>query len=33
MAISMDNGLDPFSIWSSRFRWLLPHYIVIGVLP
>jgi hypothetical protein len=32
MAISMDNGLDPFSVWSDRFRWLLPHYIVIGVL-
>ena len=32
MAISMDNGLDPFSVWNSRFRWLLPHYIVIGLL-
>jgi hypothetical protein len=32
MAISMDKGLDPFSVWNTRFRWLLPHYIVIGVL-
>jgi len=32
MAISADNRIDPFSVWSSRFRWLLPHYIVIGLL-
>ncbi|MEO8458144.1 MAG: hypothetical protein ABI559_10055 [Chloroflexota bacterium] len=32
MAISMDNGIDAFTVWSSRFRWLLPYYIVIGLL-
>jgi hypothetical protein len=32
MAISLENRLDPLSVWSSRFRWLLPHYIVIGLL-
>jgi hypothetical protein len=32
MAISVDKGLEPFSVWNTRFRWLLPHYIVIGVL-
>ena len=32
MEISTDNRIDPFSVWSRRFRWLLPHYIVIGLL-
>jgi hypothetical protein len=32
MAISTENRIDLFSVWSSRFRWLLPHYIVIGLL-
>jgi hypothetical protein len=31
MAISLDNGIDPFSVWDNRFRWLLPHYIVSGL--
>lgn len=32
MAIAMDDGFDQFSVWNRHFRWLLPHYIVIGLL-
>ena len=32
LAIALDTGRHPFSVWSDRFRWLLPHYVLLGVL-
>jgi hypothetical protein len=32
LAIALHNGRHPFPVWSESFRWLLPHYILLGVL-
>ena len=32
LAIGLETGRHPFTIWSENFRWLLPHYILLGVL-
>lgn len=32
LAIGLDTGRPPFTVWSDRFRWLLPHYVLLGVL-
>ena len=32
LAISLDTGRNPFSIWGDNFRWVLPHYVLLGVL-
>jgi hypothetical protein len=32
LAIGLDTGRHPFTVWSDRFRWLLPHYVLLGVL-
>jgi hypothetical protein len=31
-AISLDGAGKPLSIWNDAFRWLLPHYVVLGSL-
>jgi hypothetical protein len=32
LVISLDRHMDVFSIWNDSFRWLLPHYVVLGLL-
>jgi hypothetical protein len=32
LAVALDTGRRPFSIWSERFRWLIPHYVLLGIL-
>jgi hypothetical protein len=31
-AIALDTGTDPRSVWSGAFRWMLPHYVMFGML-
>ncbi|MCH7997898.1 MAG: hypothetical protein IIA91_00245 [Chloroflexi bacterium] len=31
-AIAIDTRGNPFSIWNEKFRWLFPHYVIVGVL-
>jgi hypothetical protein len=31
-AISLDGAGKPLSVWNDAFRWLLPHYVVLGSL-
>lgn len=32
IAIAVETRSNPFAIWGERFRWLLPHYVIVGVL-
>ena len=32
LVISLDRGLKPFEVWSDCFRWMLPHYVLLGLL-
>ncbi len=32
LAIALDTARHPWHIWSDRFRWLLPHYVLLGIL-
>lgn len=29
-AIALDTQREPISVWNEKFRWLLPHYLVLG---
>lgn len=31
-AIAAETGGHPLSVWNEKFRWLFPHYVIIGVL-
>jgi hypothetical protein len=31
-AISLDGAGKPLSVWNDAFRWLLPHYVILGSL-
>ena len=31
-AIAIETRGNPFSIWNEKFRWLLPHYVIVGVM-
>ncbi len=32
VAISVETGRSAFAVWNARFRWLLPHYVFLGML-
>ena len=32
MAIGLEVGRNPVSVWRDKFRWLLPYYVILGVL-
>ncbi len=32
LAIALETRSQPILIWNERFRWLLPHYVIVGVL-
>lgn len=32
LAIGLDTRTSPFSVWNDNFRWLFPHYVVVGIL-
>ena len=32
LAIAVEKGLNIISVWNARFRWLLPHYVLLGML-
>ena len=32
LAIASETRSQPISVWNERFRWLLPYYVVVGVL-
>ncbi len=32
LAIAIDTRNHPFSVWNEKFRWLFPHYIIVGIL-
>ena len=32
LAIGLDTRTSPFSVWNDNFRWLLPHYVIVGIL-
>ncbi len=32
LAIASETSSQPISVWNERFRWLFPHYVVVGVL-
>ena len=32
MAISLETGNHPWTVWNVNFRWTLPHYVILGVL-
>ena len=29
-ALALDLGVDPRQVWTRNFRWLYPHYLVLG---
>ncbi|MBV9899190.1 MAG: diguanylate cyclase [Chloroflexi bacterium] len=29
-AVALDLGTDPRAVWSRNYRWLFPHYVVLG---
>lgn len=31
-AIAIDTRSHPLSVWNEKFRWLFPHYIIVGIL-
>ncbi len=31
-AIAIETNSNPFSVWNEKFRWLFPHYVIVGVL-
>ena len=31
-AIALDQRLNPVGLWNENFRWLLPHYVFVGIL-
>lgn len=30
--ISLSSGEDAFGIWNANFRWVMPYYVLVGVL-
>ena len=32
LAIALETRSQPILVWNERFRWLLPHYVIVGVL-
>jgi hypothetical protein len=32
LALGLDMRTDPRRIWKRNFRWLLPHYLVLGAM-
>jgi putative nucleotidyltransferase with HDIG domain len=32
LAMSLAEGLHPFAVWTERFRWFTPYYLVSGPL-
>ena len=32
VAISIDKGINPVSVWSDAFSWLAPHYVLVSLL-
>lgn len=31
-AIGIETKTNPLGVWNDRFRWLFPHYVIVGVL-
>jgi hypothetical protein len=31
-AIAIETRSHPFAVWNEKFRWLFPHYVIVGVL-
>ena len=31
-AVALETGDRAHTVWSQKFRWLLPHYVIVGVL-
>jgi hypothetical protein len=31
-AIAIETRGRPLSVWNERFRWLFPHYVIVGIL-
>ncbi len=31
-AIAIETRSNPLSVWNEKFRWLFPHYVIVGVL-
>ncbi len=31
-AIGLEVGRHPVTVWRDKFRWLLPHYVILAVL-
>ena len=31
-AIAIETRRNPFAIWNEKFRWLFPHYVIVGIL-
>ncbi|MBI2938883.1 MAG: diguanylate cyclase, partial [Chloroflexi bacterium] len=32
VAMAIDSGERPLTVWARSFRWLAPHYLVLGVV-
>ncbi len=32
LVVALTTGHNPLSVWDEKFRWLWPHYLVLGVL-
>lgn len=32
LAISVDTGRAPADTWSTSFLWILPHYVLLGLI-
>jgi len=32
LAISLETGRRPWSVYSADFAWMIPHYLILAVL-
>ena len=32
IAIAIDKGMNPFSVWAGNFSWIAPHYVLVGMI-
>lgn len=31
-AIAVETRSHPLSVWNEKFRWLFPHYVIVGIM-